>query len=62
MVIRQTPKDKHKYVIINNSKMIYELSELGIFPKYMDNINLYFAKSDKLSKYFKEKDFEEWWN
>lgn len=62
MVIRQTPKDRYKYVVINNSKMIMELAELGIYPKYMDDMNHYFVKSSELRQYLKEKDFEQWWN
>lgn len=62
MIIRQTPKNKDNYIIINNSNMVMELAMLGIYPKYMDNENHYFIKSDKILKYLKEKDFEQWWN
>lgn len=62
MIIRETPKNKDDYIIINNSAMIMELAILEIHPKYMDDKNCYFVKSDKILKYLKEKDFEQWWN
>lgn len=62
MLIRQTPKNPNEYRIINNIEMIHELSELGIMPKYMDDMNHYFIITEELLKYLKEKEFNQWWN
>ena len=37
MVIRGTPKDIKKYVLIDDDNILYQLSVKGIFPKYIDN-------------------------
>ena len=44
MVIRGTPKNIDKYVTVDNDEIIYQLSQLGIFPKYIDNQQAYFEK------------------
>jgi len=46
MVIRGTPKDMDKYILIDNDNIIYQLSVKNIFPKYIDNIQAYFDKRD----------------
>ena len=46
MVIRGTPKDIDKYILIDNDNIIYQLSVKNIFPKYIDNIQAYFDKRD----------------
>ena len=46
MVIRGTPKDIKKYVLIDDDNILYQLSIKGIFPKYIDNKQAYFDKKD----------------
>lgn len=46
MVIRGTPKDMDKYILIDNDNIIYQLSVKNIFPKYIDNTQAYFDKKD----------------
>lgn len=45
MVIRGTPKDVNHYIIIYDDKKIYDLSMLGVFPKYIDNDYAYFESN-----------------
>lgn len=44
MVIRRTPQDIEKYIIIEDDNIIYELSIKGIFPIYIDNERAYFER------------------
>lgn len=44
MVIRNTPKDISKYILVTDNKIIFQLSEKGIFPIYIDNKTAYFKK------------------
>ena len=44
MVIRNTPKDISKYILVTDDKIIFQLSEKGIFPIYIDNKTAYFKK------------------
>ena len=44
MVIRGTPKDESRYIIVENDDIIYELSVREIFPSYIDNKRAYFEK------------------
>jgi hypothetical protein len=44
MVIRGTPKNESKYIMIENDDIIYELSVKGIFPRYINNQRAYFEK------------------
>lgn len=44
MVIRGTPKDESKYIIVEHDDIIYELSVRGVFPSYIDNKRAYFEK------------------
>lgn len=46
MVIRNTPKEQDKYIIVQNDDIIHELSTRGIFPKYINNQQAYFEKKD----------------
>lgn len=46
MVIRGTPKDIDKYIIIENDDIIYDLSVEGIFPHYIDKDKAYFERED----------------
>lgn len=45
MIIRETPKDIEKYVLIENTDVALELQEQAFYPKYMDSNGLYFVKS-----------------
>lgn len=58
MLIKQTPKFKHRYEIINNKDMLYELALIGIMPRYSDEHNYYFVKSKELEEYLKNKRLE----
>ena len=44
MVIRGTPKDESRYIIVENDDIIHELSVREIFPSYIDNKRAYFEK------------------
>ena len=46
MVIRSTPQDIDKYILVNEDNIIYQLSQLGIFPTYIDNKQAYFDKTE----------------
>ena len=50
MLIRQTPKNKEKYIIVD-SKVSQILQENGFCPKYMDNESIYYVKSDKIVEF-----------
>ena len=50
MLIRQTPKNKEKYIIVD-SKVSKILQENGFYPKYMDNEAIYYVKSDKIVEF-----------
>ena len=52
MIIRQTPKNKEKYIIVD-SKVSQILQENGFYPKYMDNEAIYYVKSDKIVEFIK---------
>ena len=52
MLIRQTPKNKEKYIIVD-SKVSQILQENGFYPKYMDNEAIYYVKSDKIIEFIK---------
>ena len=50
MIIRQTPKNKENYIMVNsNTSQI--LQENGFFPKYMDDEFIYYVKSDEIIKF-----------
>lgn len=49
MIIRDTPKEIERYVLINDTNITLALQEMGFFPKYIDNNGLYFIKSDELA-------------
>lgn len=44
MVIRNTPKDISKYILVADNDIIYKLSTKGIFPRYIDKKAAYFKK------------------
>ena len=44
MVIRGTPKDENKYIIVDDDNIIYKLSVKGIFPTYINNERAYFER------------------
>ncbi len=44
MVIRNTPKDISKYILVTDNEVIFQLSTKGIFPIYIDNQTAYFKK------------------
>ena len=50
MIIRQTPKNKEKYIIVD-SKVSQILQENGFYPKYMDNEAIYYVKSDEIIEF-----------
>ena len=50
MIIRQTPKNKEKYIIVD-SKVSQILQENGFYLKYMDNEAIYYVKSDKIVEF-----------
>ena len=50
MLIRQTPKNKEKYIIVD-SKVSQILQENGFCPKYMDNEAIYCVKSDEIIEF-----------
>ena len=50
MIIRQTPKNKEKYIIVD-SKVSQILQENGFCPKYMDNESIYYVKSDEIIEF-----------
>lgn len=52
MLIRQTPKNKEKYIIVNSDKSRI-LQENGFCPKYMDNEAIYYVKSDEIVEFIK---------
>lgn len=52
MIIRQTPKNKENYIMVN-SKVSQILQENGFYPKYMDNEAIYYVKSDKIVEFIK---------
>lgn len=55
MLIRQTPKNKEKYIIVD-SKVSQILQENGFCPKYMDNESIYYVKSDKIVEFMSKED------
>ena len=50
MLIRQTPKNKEKYIIVD-SKVSQILQENGFCPKHMDNEAIYYVKSDEIVEF-----------
>ena len=50
MLIRQTPKNKEKYIIVD-SKVSQILQENGFCPKYMDMEFIYYVKSDEIIEF-----------
>lgn len=44
MVIRNTPKDINKYIMVSDDNAIYQLSLMDIYPLYIDNETAYFKK------------------
>ena len=50
MLIRQTPKNKEKYIIVD-SKVSQILQENGFCPKFMDNEAIYYVKSDEIVEF-----------
>ena len=50
MLIRQTPKNKEKYIIVD-SKVSQILQENGFYPKYIDNEFIYYVKSKELIEF-----------
>ena len=50
MLIRQTPKNKEKYIIVD-SKVSRILQENGFCPKYMDMEFIYYVKSDEIVEF-----------
>ena len=55
MIIRKTPKDKEKYIIVN-SNIGRILQENGFYPKYMDDKSIYYVKSDEIINFMSRED------
>lgn len=55
MLIRRTPKNKEKYIIVD-SKVSQILQENGFCPKYMDNEAIYYVKSDEIVEFMSKED------
>lgn len=55
MIIRKTPKDKEKYIIVN-SNIGRILQENGFYPKYMDDKFIYYVKSDEIIDFMSRED------
>lgn len=53
MIIRQTPKNKDKYIAVD-SDTSNVLHEHGFYPKYIDNEFIYYVKSKELKQFIKE--------
>lgn len=53
MIIRQAPKDKDKYIVVN-SDTSNVLHKHGFYPKYIDNEFIYYVKSKELGQFIKE--------
>ena len=53
MTIRQTPKNKDKYIAVD-SDTSNVLHEHGFYPKYIDNEFIYYVKSKELKQFIKE--------
>lgn len=53
MIIRQTPKDKDKYIAVNSDTSNI-LHKHGFYPKYIDNEFIYYVKSKELGQFIKE--------
>lgn len=58
MIIRQTPKDKDKYIIVRDNDMVYQLHIRGFVPKYIDEDGVYFIKDKEIENILKGKEFE----
>lgn len=52
MVIRDTPSDISKYFMADED-LAFAIHQAGITPSYMDNVAVYFKKSNKLDKVLK---------
>jgi hypothetical protein len=50
MLIRQTPKNKENYIMVD-SKVSQILQENGFYPKYMDDEFIYYVKSDEIIEF-----------
>jgi hypothetical protein len=50
MIIRQTPKNKDKYIVVN-SDTSNVLHKHGFYPKYIDNEFIYYVKSKELIEF-----------
>lgn len=53
MIIRQTPKNKDKYITVD-SDISNVLHKHGFYPKYIDNEFIYYVKSKELKQFIKE--------
>lgn len=53
MIIRITPKNKEKYIIVNN-EVSNTLNKNGFCPKYIDNNGIYYVKSIDIIEFMKK--------
>lgn len=58
MIIRDTPSDLDKYLMVDG-EVGFELQQLGVKPSYIDMETLYFKKSNKLNKMLKKLGYSE---
>ena len=49
MIIRDTPKDKNKYIIVKNKALNEMLQKIGYHPMFVDSNNVYYMKSNMLN-------------
>ncbi len=53
MIIRETPKNKEKYIVVT-SFVSNVLNMRGFIPKYIDENFIYYTKDDEIIKFMKK--------
>ena len=53
MIIRGTPKELNKYIIVDGD-MVTKLHENGYFPKYIDENGVYFDRNEEVLKFIEK--------
>lgn len=54
MIIRGTPKDLNKYVVISSEFMIQKLHENNFSPIYIDGNYVYFEKNEQILSFIEK--------
>lgn len=49
MVIRDTPKDKSKYIMVKSKSLNDMLQRIGYHPMFVDSDGVYYKKSNMLN-------------